>query len=421
MIGKTSYNTSNSFQKGFQTLNQNLTRSNATLTQRLNAQQIEIDLLQEQVNAMDSSTTEFMVASKVSLGLDKVDNTSDENKELSKKARDALDLKHPLIQDSIIDGKDQRLPQSHVQGLVSALEGKQPSITTSAKISMDKISDPYFANIKTSSTDSTTLATALVNIPSSSIITSATGVTPKVTLDTTLGTFHPKIENADNKRLAQNCVESLVSDLSKKQNLLSATNKLEKTKIETYYFADIQKDSNDTTTLATVLNQSPTIFIGGSSGATNWSNLDYSIGSIISVQLAITNITTSNQFTVNLLNTLPSGSWSGCVQFIFTKTSTNYSFTITNPIRLQVNFAGAKTSGDFFPSENNHQGSYVTNSNTQVWQMNLPVLFRCAAGRASNQLQVFLTVPNTPSTTNPVPTSGYLTHQITLSLVKIAL
>jgi hypothetical protein len=53
--------------------------------------------------------------------------------------------------------------------------------------------------------------------------------------------------------------------------------------------------------------------------------------------------------------------------------------------------------------------------------MNLPVLFRCAAGRASNQLQALLTVPNTPSTTNPVPTSGYLTYAMTLSMTKIAL
>jgi hypothetical protein len=477
------------FQKGFQTLNQNLVRSNALLTQRLNQQQIDIDLLQEQVDQLEpTSTTEFIAISKTALKLENVDNTSDENKPVSNKTQQALDKKHPLIEDA--DSK--RLSQTHVQGLVTDLANKHPLIHENAKLSKGLVSNYNFSDIRTSTTDDTRLSVAMVNIPSSSIITSATGVTPKVTLDTTLGTFHPKLENATNKRLAQNLVEGLVSDLAgkhptinsnsklqtdfiqqlyiadiKKQSgqattlqdelnakhpSITSSAKLDKALVSQYYFNDIQTSSSNSTTLTTALTQipstsiitsapgvtpvvtlnttlsslnatvgTPTIYIGGNSGATTWSNLNYTIGSIISVQIAATNIISSNQFTVNLLNTLPSGTWSGCVQFIFTKTGTNYSFATSNPIRLQIQLAGTKASNDFFPGENNHQANYITNANTQGWQMNLPVLFRCAAGRDSNQLQALLTVPNTPSTTNPVPTSGYLTYAMTLSMTKIAL
>ena len=250
MIGKSSSTTTQSFQKGFQTLNENLVRSNASLTQRLNTQQLEIDLLQEQVNTMDTSTTEFVVASKVSLGLDQVNNTSDENKELSKKARDALDLKHPLLEDAT----NKRLSQNLVQGLVTDLANKHPLITQSAKLSKELVTPYYFSDIQTSSVDTTTLSNTLLNIPSSSIITSASGVTPKVTLDTTLGTFHPKLENATNKRLAQNLVEGLVSDLAGKHPTINSNSKLQTDFIQQLYIADIKKQSGQATTLQDELN-----------------------------------------------------------------------------------------------------------------------------------------------------------------------
>ncbi len=250
MIGKSSFTTTQSFQKGFQTLNENLVRSNASLTQRLNTQQLEIDLLQEQVNAMDTSTTEFVVASKASLGLDQVNNTSDANKPLSTATTNALATKHPLLEDAT----NKRLSQNLVQGLVTDLANKHPLITESAKLSKDLVSNYNFADIRTSTTDDTRLSVAITQIPSTSIVTSAAGVTPKVTLDTTLGTFHPKIENADNKRLPQNCVEGLALTY---QPLLSTTSKLEKNKIETYYFADIQQAFDVSTDLATALTQIP--------------------------------------------------------------------------------------------------------------------------------------------------------------------
>lgn len=469
MIGKSSSTTTQSFQKGFQTLNENLVRSNATLTQRLNDQQLEIDLLQAQVNALDTDTTGFTTVTKTSLGLDQVNNTSDANKPLSTATTNALATKHPLLEDAT----NKRLSQNLVQGLVTDLANKHPLITTTAKLSKSLVDSYYFSDIQTSSSDNTPLSTALVNIPSSSVITSGVGITPKVTLDTTLRTFQPKLENTDGKRLSSSLIATTVAStgvaevtldttLAGKQNLLSTTNKLstsfidplyisdikkqsgsaatlqgeldakhpsittsaklDKSLVTPLYFADIQTSASDTTTLASALQVvTPTVYVGGSSNVTTWSNLNYSVGSIISVRLTSANntVNSSNQFTVTLLSTLPKGTWSGCAQFIFTKGS-NYSFVNTSPIRIQIHFGGTKEAIDFFPGDNHHQASYVTRTDTTVWQMNLPVLFRCFAGRPDTVLQTYITVPNSTSIL-PMPNSGLITYTITLSLTKIAM
>ena len=61
------------FQKAFQTLTKYATNSNTTLTQRINAQQVQINSLQNQVNS--SSSLGGNAVTKTSLGLDQVTNT----------------------------------------------------------------------------------------------------------------------------------------------------------------------------------------------------------------------------------------------------------------------------------------------------------------------------------------------------------
>jgi hypothetical protein len=311
-----------SFQRAFQILNKNLSNSNATLTQRINTQQVQINLLQTQVNNAPSIGG---VVTKATLGLDNVDNTSDYNKQLSKATSDALELKQDLLQDA--DNK--RLPQSHVQGLADSLGGKQPTITTSAKISMDKISDPYFDNIQTSASKTTTTLSSHLGPPS-------------------LNTY---------------------------------TNSLT---------------------------------------ATTASTISGSIGSIVHVALASTNITTSNTTMTDVLYGLPSGTWSGCVQVDLTK-GANYTWGTTVPCRVQINFSGTLTNtGDFFTTRNNQQSTFITNNATSGIFFNIPVIFRSGSGSENNKLQVFITAPIS-LISGATANQANNTQRITLTLTKIAL
>ena len=260
-----------------------------------------------------------------------------------------------------------------MEGLIAALEGKQNSLSVTNKL------------------------------PSSFIVTTpaSTGVA-EVTLDTTL---------------------------AGKQNLLTSASKL--------FFSDIVRDAfNQTTSVSSYLG-TPTIRSGTSTtgftttvGTTTtthtWDGATvsgYSIGSIIGVRISTQNVTTSNAFERTVLSTLPSGTWSGCVQFIFTKGS-GYTWSTLTPLRIQLQFtpfgtvdgvAATLNTNDFFPVENSHQANYITNSATVSWQVNIPVLFRCVAGRPNVRLEASMTVPIAGSNTN------YTTYTTTLSLTKIAL